>query len=115
MRAGAACRIAARALASSLVADEKGVDRAALEGLVELERPIDQRLHHRELREQLRVVFTETDERAPGGGRPVEERRVGSTELRHGAPRILLELARNVGPLERHGAQAVIARAAIKA
>src|SRR5436305_6007035 len=111
----AARRVSARARAGGFVADEERVYRAALEGLVELERAIDQGLHGRQLGEGLRRVLREADERAPGNRRPVKQRHVRALEARRGASRIALQLSRDPWMRERHRAQAVIACPTVKA
>src|SRR5437879_1186120 len=69
---------------SSLIGDEKRMDRASIKSLVQLQCPIDESLHGGLVGDQLRTVLGNRDSGSPGGCSPVQQRRLSRGKSQDG-------------------------------
>ena len=76
-------RIPGPALSRQFIADQHLVNRPRAKRLVQLGHAINQRFHDELVGEDFRIVLRYADQRAPTGGRPIRQRHVRFSELRH--------------------------------
>ena len=98
-----------------LVADEEGVQPTIIEVRIQGRGPGDQRIHHRQARDQRRLVFAQGYGCRPGDPRPVERLHVLGGHAREGALGFQLQSAQGLLAAESEAAQPVVPGAQVQA